>query len=76
MTEINKSDTLKLVKKEIKFRDDSENILVNVSYLRDLVELVEQWEELFFSLKRDHELLENYQTNEWKVRAGEMGVDI
>ncbi len=70
------SESLKLVKKEISFRDDSENILVNVSYLRDLVKLVGQWEELFYLLKRDHELLENFQTNEWMVRAREMGIDV
>jgi small-conductance mechanosensitive channel len=36
----------------------------------------EHWKELFFLLKSDHEKLENFQTNEWMVKAREMGIDI
>jgi hypothetical protein len=37
---------------------------------------IEQWKELFFLLKSDHELLENWQTNEWMKKAREMGIDV
>jgi hypothetical protein len=37
---------------------------------------IEQWKELFFLLKSDHELLENWQTNQWMVKAREMGINV
>ncbi|MNW14450.1 hypothetical protein D3C71_2126770 [compost metagenome] len=37
---------------------------------------IEDWKELFFLLKKDHETLENFQTNDWMVKAREMGIDI
>lgn len=37
---------------------------------------LEDWKELFFLLKKDHELIENLQTGEWIEKAGEMGIDV
>lgn len=37
---------------------------------------IEQWKELFFLLKSDFELLENFQTGEWIKKAKEMGIDV
>jgi hypothetical protein len=36
----------------------------------------DNWKELFFLLKSDYEKLENFQTNEWMVKAREMGIDV
>ena len=37
---------------------------------------IEQWKELFFLLKNDFELLENFQTGEWVEKAKELGIDV
>jgi hypothetical protein len=49
----------------------------------ELIEIIEKqqkeledWKELFFLLKKDHDLLENFQTDEWIVKAKEMGVKL
>lgn len=37
---------------------------------------VEDWKELFYLLKKDHELLENFQTEEWIIKAKKMGIEL
>jgi hypothetical protein len=37
---------------------------------------IEEWKELFFLLKSDHELQENWQTNEWMSKARQLGIDV
>lgn len=44
--------------------------------LKEQLTLLEDWKELFFLLKKDHELIENLQTGEWIEKAGEMGIDV
>lgn len=47
-----------------------------VRRIKELEKEKEQWKELFYLLKSDHELLENWQTNEWMVKARELGIDV
>lgn len=42
----------------------------------ELKKEIEQWKELFFLLKKDHESLEKYETNEWITKAREMSIDV
>ncbi|MEK4025360.1 hypothetical protein [Sporosarcina sp. FSL W7-1283] len=37
---------------------------------------IEDWKELFYLLKSDHSLLENFQTNEWMTKARNMNIEI
>lgn len=48
-------------------------------HIRAIVTLkreIEEWKELFFLLKSDHELNENFQSNEWMLKARRMGIDV
>jgi endonuclease I len=64
------------------YQNELENDTGNLSeweHIRAIFTLkhqIEQWKELFFLLKSDHELLENWQTNEWMVKARKMGIDV
>lgn len=42
--------------------------------LRQQKEL-DNWKELFYLLYNDHIKLENYQTEEWKIKAKKMGLN-
>lgn len=48
----------------------------NVRAIITLKSQIEEWKELFFLLKSDHELNENFQKNEWMVKARRMGIDV
>lgn len=37
---------------------------------------VEDWKELFHLLYSDHITLENFQTEEWRIKANKMGLDV
>lgn len=43
---------------------------------RILKKQLDDWIELFYLLKNDYDLLENFQTNDWMVKAREMGINI
>lgn len=63
---------------QYEFDHDTGN-LSDWDHLRASVTLkrqIEDWKELFYLIKSDHEKNENWQTNDWMVKAREMGIDV
>lgn len=68
------TEQLELIKKQL------QGIMVWTDSLqienKQLKEELKEWKELFLLLKSDHELLENFQTQEWKEKARKMGIQL
>lgn len=57
---------------EIKISAIVELRSINAKLEKDIV----NWKELFYLLKDDHYLIENFQTQEWEDKARAMGITI
>lgn len=72
--EPSEAEQLKLTKSQLQAcRDWAEAVEKENGSLK---ETLEDWKELFFLLKDDYSLLENFQTNEWLVKARKMGIKL
>lgn len=73
---------LSILKETLSEKTDGDKLMaINfaINSIKENVKLkadLEEWLELFTLVKKDKRLSENKQTNEWMIKAREMGLDI